>query len=312
MKTMTSVIALSACMAGLGACSGLPGTELEDTTGMAPTGSEFQNALYTDYVKLSKAEYGEGDYQASDFFAQRAQVSARGNRVVQPVTPAYAADEWEMTPARADYMRGEREKLMTLLDHGMREGYPTLAATAQTNFDCWVQEVAENRQPEDISACRDLYLSATENMGQIVAANEKPKAAMVVMKTEPETPEPAPTLAPAAGTEPARADVLVFFDWDSAQVSAQTREILDKVAENARATQANGIRLVGHADTSGSAAYNDRLSLRRAEAVEDVLKAEGLGTTTYEIEALGEEDPLVQTGDGVRNPQNRRVRIVLE
>ena len=65
------------------------------------------------------------------------------------------------------------------------------------------------------------------------------------------------------------------------------------------------------ADRSGTPQYNQRLSQRRAEAVASELVARGVNRGEIGVSAFGESRPLVQTADGVREPQNRRVEIVL-
>jgi outer membrane protein OmpA-like peptidoglycan-associated protein len=71
------------------------------------------------------------------------------------------------------------------------------------------------------------------------------------------------------------------------------------------------IVVTGHTDTVGSQAYNQALSERRAEAVEAEMVRQGL--TPDQIETVGRSfsEPLVQTGPGVREPQNRRAVIDL-
>ncbi len=69
--------------------------------------------------------------------------------------------------------------------------------------------------------------------------------------------------------------------------------------------------MAGHADRSGSDAYNLRLSQRRADAVAAELVRQGVNRNDIGIQAFGESRPLVPTADGVREPQNRRVEIVL-
>jgi outer membrane protein OmpA-like peptidoglycan-associated protein len=69
--------------------------------------------------------------------------------------------------------------------------------------------------------------------------------------------------------------------------------------------------VTGHADRSGSDAYNMALSLRRANAVKDQLVREGIAANQIVVVGRGESQPLVPTADGVREPQNRRVEIVL-
>ena len=119
---------------------------------------------------------------------------------------------------------------------------------------------------------------------------------------------PAPAPAPTAGV--ART-YLVFFDWDRADLTARAREIIKEAATNAQRANVTRIEVAGHADRSGDAAYNQRLSQRRAEAVAAQLVRDGVARGAISVQAFGESRPLVPTADNVREPQNRRVEIVL-
>ena len=81
----------------------------------------------------------------------------------------------------------------------------------------------------------------------------------------------------------------------------------------ADALQGNSARIdvTGHTDRSGSDKYNQALSVRRAEAVRRELVADGVADGLIVTRGVGEADPLIPTADGVREPQNRRVEIVL-
>jgi outer membrane protein OmpA-like peptidoglycan-associated protein len=103
----------------------------------------------------------------------------------------------------------------------------------------------------------------------------------------------------------------VFFNWDRADLTERAREIIAEAANNARRVQTTRIEVAGHADRSGSAAYNQRLSQRRADAVAAELTRQGIAPDEIAVSAYGESRPLVPTADGVREPQNRRVEIVL-
>jgi outer membrane protein OmpA-like peptidoglycan-associated protein len=84
------------------------------------------------------------------------------------------------------------------------------------------------------------------------------------------------------------------------------------IRQAASAAKENGIanvKLVGHADRSGSDNYNQALSLRRANTVKSALVREGVSESTIAVDGRGESEPLVPTADGVREPQNRRVNI---
>jgi len=128
----------------------------------------------------------------------------------------------------------------------------------------------------------------------------------------PPAPAPQPVAQPAPAPAPAPVrDFLVFFDFDSDVITPQAEAILREAAANARQLGNTRIVATGHADRSGSAAYNMGLSQRRAEAVRTALVRLGLQTDEIQTVAKGETDPLVATPAGVREPQNRRVQIVL-
>ena len=128
-------------------------------------------------------------------------------------------------------------------------------------------------------------------------------------------PKPAPPAAPAAVAAPAPAPTrsyLVFFDWDKATLTDRAREIVREAAQNSTRVQYTRIMVNGYTDTSGSARYNMGLSIRRAKAVEGQLVADGVPDNAIGIHGYGETHLLVPTGNGVREPQNRRVEIIIQ
>jgi OOP family OmpA-OmpF porin len=126
------------------------------------------------------------------------------------------------------------------------------------------------------------------------------------------TPRPAPVMAAPVAAAPAPARTyLVFFDWDRADLTDRARQIIGEAATNARAVSATRIEVSGHADRTGTAVYNQRLSVRRAEAVAGELVRRGVARNEITIQGFGFDRPLVPTAMGVREPQNRRVEIVL-
>ncbi len=119
----------------------------------------------------------------------------------------------------------------------------------------------------------------------------------------------AQTAAPAP--EPSRT-YLVFFDWDRADLTARARQIVAEAAQASTHVQTTQIAVNGYTDLSGTAAYNQRLSVRRAQSVETELVRDGVNRSEISIHGFGESHPLVQTAKGVREPQNRRVEIILK
>ncbi len=101
----------------------------------------------------------------------------------------------------------------------------------------------------------------------------------------------------------------MFFDWDKSDITPEAAQILN----NAVAAYANCARvpimLAGHADRSGSTTYNVGLSQRRNASVTSYLTSRGISAGSISSQAFGEGRNRVQTADGVRELQNRRVEI---
>jgi OOP family OmpA-OmpF porin len=102
---------------------------------------------------------------------------------------------------------------------------------------------------------------------------------------------------------------VVFFDWDKSDLTPQAMAILDNAASAYQTCGQAAVMLAGHADRSGPADYNVGLSQRRASNVRGYLSSHGIPDGVITQEAFGESRPLVETADGVREPQNRRVEI---
>ena len=120
----------------------------------------------------------------------------------------------------------------------------------------------------------------------------------------------APVVAPAK--KPAEPkNFLVFFDFDKADITPEAQKIIEQAVAYAKAGNMPRVELTGHADRSGSNKYNLALSMRRAKAVQAAMVKLGMSDKAIGTTAKGEEQPLVPTPDGVREPQNRRVEIVL-
>jgi outer membrane protein OmpA-like peptidoglycan-associated protein len=127
----------------------------------------------------------------------------------------------------------------------------------------------------------------------------------------PPPPPPAPVAAPPPAPPSART-YLVFFDWDRADLTARARQIVSEAAQASTHVQTTKIEVNGYTDLSGTAAYNLKLSVRRAKSVESELIKDGVPAGEIAIHGYGESDPLVPTAPGVREPQNRRVEIILK
>ena len=102
---------------------------------------------------------------------------------------------------------------------------------------------------------------------------------------------------------------LVFFDWDRANITPAGLEVVRLAANAYKAGGSVRLQVTGYTDLSGSAGYNQRLSVRRANNVASALTNLGVARSDMAVAGRGENDPRVPTPPGVREPQNRRVEI---
>ncbi len=132
----------------------------------------------------------------------------------------------------------------------------------------------------------------------------------------PPPPPPAPVVEEAPAPAPSRT-YLVFFDWDRSDLSDRARLIIAEAAQASTRVQTTRLEVNGYTDSSAAhagargEAYNQALSIRRAQSVQSELVRDGVPTSAIDIHGYGEGHPLVPTGPNTREPQNRRVEIVM-
>jgi len=123
----------------------------------------------------------------------------------------------------------------------------------------------------------------------------------------PEAPPPPPPPAP-----PMAKQFIIFFGFNKCNITAEADAVLSEAAAAAKSTGAASVRIVGHTDTVGSNAYNQKLSECRANAAKTNLVGKGVADGAISTSGKGESELMVQTGDGVKEPQNRRATVDLQ
>lgn len=139
-------------------------------------------------------------------------------------------------------------------------------------------------------------------------------AAQPVPPPPPVKPAPAPAPKPAAAKpKPVAAKVTlaadVLFDFDKAVLKADGKSKLDDLAAKVKDINLEVVIAIGHTDSIGSDAYNQKLSVRRAESVKAYLVSKGVEPNRIYTEGKGEKQPVAsnKTKDG--RQKNRRVEI---
>jgi OOP family OmpA-OmpF porin len=282
-------------LAGAGALFALaaeagPFTGIHDTySGMdlKAEGIEFDNVLYAGYVKLSRDRRAGWDLRDAELFNHKARTAARRS-AIQPDS----IDDRKLAEADAKDLYQALGRLYRVFDRGGRMLAPTETANAQVSFDCWI-EAAEAGRRADIDRCKSASSDA------LAAAEAKA------------TIDPFRQVVPARLGTVEPTNYLVFFDFDKSDLTAASRTIIQNAANAFRSGNRTRITATGHADRAGPDAYNQRLSERRAAAVRDELVRLGVPANVITISGRGESQNLVPTADGAREPQNRRVEIVI-
>ena len=98
----------------------------------------------------------------------------------------------------------------------------------------------------------------------------------------------------------------MFFEWDKSDITPDASSILDNAITQYQNCGNAQVMLAGHADRSGSDAYNVALSQRRADSVKAYMTAHAIPAGVISTEAFGESRPLVATADGGNDEKKRR------
>ena len=233
-----------------------------------------------------------------------------GDQIRQALGVALVAACW---PGIAMAQSGTAEQLLSLDRDELRDEIDTRyeaalgltrdqsVVSADTNRFMWASQATAQ-----CGIALGFLKSGTKDpvsIGKCVDAAER----MQVRQAEvPPAPPPPPVVACNTGP------YIVFFDWDRSEVTAEAGSILDSMAQNFQACRNGKVVIDGYTDRSGSDAYNQRLSERRAEAVRQYLGGRNLPTGAMTTRGLGESSPRVPTADGVRELQNRRVEVTVQ
>jgi OOP family OmpA-OmpF porin len=235
-------LAIGAFAGGAQAATLLPlFPDVERVRATSPSGDSFEQTLAREYRDLSLFEADEmEDWPDAEFFASKSLRAGSGD-VPMPVE---LANRSIANPAKLAELEAARADLVSTLQTG-RTIALVEAGVAQAKFDCWAEQEEEGHQFDHIAACQTAYLMAMEAL----------KAAMQPSNVTYETVQ----------EEIARDTV--YFDWDKDNIRPDQKRELDVFLSEMRKIEPVVLYIEGHADTSGPADYNAKLSERRAENV---------------------------------------------
>jgi OmpA-OmpF porin, OOP family len=292
-----------ALASALAACAST--TISDELDAVTPTGSPFAQAQFKDYSFLARSFGDAAENSTSTSFDAGGSMSLTGpSSDVSSLAQVYAdkalsaAKGEEVLPEAAPESDTDAEAIRLRLLRALEDGRtkaPEDAARAQADFDCWLLNGKTDGQQAAAVACRRSLDSSLARLERDLNP----------------APAPAPVAAAPAPAAPA-ASYTVYFDWDSWTLTAEDLTTITEAINAARQGQQSAIIVVGHTDTSGSASFNQALSVRRANVVKDVLVQMGARPESIQTSGVGESDLAVPTGDGVKEAKNRRSVITLQ
>jgi outer membrane protein OmpA-like peptidoglycan-associated protein len=104
---------------------------------------------------------------------------------------------------------------------------------------------------------------------------------------------------------------ILYFKIDSTEMLPGSKSLIPKIIESIHQRSSFDISINGHADRVGTEEYNFVLSIKRADYIEDLLIKAGIDKHNITTAFHGEGDPVIPTPDGVAEPRNRRVEVIV-
>ena len=213
---------------------------------------------------------------------------------------------WNIPNASKKEAKKEYQKLKTILSDNIIFKHPDITSNLVIGYDCWLEQLEENWQLEDIKNCKDKYTIAYNKLLGFMDTS-------TIVKNE-ETINTLPDLQSKEKKSNILKDeraktVIVYFNHDSYKLDLAQKNKLDDFIVNFLKKN-NPVIIYGHTDTKGSKNYNLMLSKKRATNVYEYFKTMGVDNKII-LKSYGESYPVITTGDEIKEERNRRAEIII-
>lgn len=286
--TMLTRLVAAGALVGLTGCGMVGDTFLVDgfLDEGAPQGQDFNTCLAREYYYMTKDEVDvDMEYFHSTRFMRKSWAASSG----QDVSPWVPAD-WNVAREDVSELDAARARLVAAIAAN-KDARPCECARAQAHFDRWLEQAHDN----DLGGPLHSEHSFEGPVQPEFITAERFKAERWTAKCE--------------GAVAAK-DFIVYFGYNKFNLTAEALEVISEVAGFAASLANPAVTVTGHTDSSGSNAYNQGLGQRRADAVAGALSSKGVANVS--TVSMGESELAVPTGDGVREPLNRRAVISIQ
>ena len=180
---------------------------------------------------------------------------------------------------------------------------PKNLAKAISSLDCWAEQEEEKWQTWDIEKCKNDFHTSMHDIYKFLTDLNK-KAEIKENNTE----ESIPQVAVVTENEKKEVMQIIYFDFDNSKLSQISKnKLINFINKNKR--ELNRYIIFGHTDTKGTIKYNMSLSIKRAEAVKEILLSLGITAKNVSVLGKGENELAVDTPDNIKHPANRRAEV---
>ena len=256
-----------------------------------------QHLLYNYKENASFEAEKMHDWNSAKLYSEKALRALDGEKIY-PEKITY----WKLSSEKAQDIKSGYNNLLSIYDEAFIKD-PKNLAKAISSLDCWAEQEEEKWQTWDIEKCKnDFHTSMHDIYKFLTDLNKKAEV------KENNKEESIPQVAVVTENEKKEVMQIIYFDFDNSKLSQISKnKLINFINKNKR--ELNRYIIFGHTDTKGTIKYNMKLSIKRAEAVKEILLSQGITAKNVSILGKGENELAVDTPDNTKHPANRRAEI---
>ena len=237
------------------------------------------------------------DWNSAKLYSEKA-LRAHDGEKIYPEKINY----WKLSSEKAQDMKSAYNNLLSIYDEAFIKD-PKNLAKAISSLDCWAEQEEEKWQTWDIEKCKNDFHTSMHDIYKFLTDPNKKEEVKEYNKEER-------IHKVAFVTENEKKEVMqiIYFDFDNSKLSQISKNKLINFI-NKNKSDLNRYIIFGHTDTKGTIKYNMSLSIKRADAVKEILLSQGITEKNVSVLGKGENELAVDTPDNTKHPANRRAEI---